>query len=195
MQYPLNFTFKILALAPQLIITDADGKSIMYIKQKLFKLKEAVNVFTDKTQSQLLYTIKADRVLDFNAKYHFNDAQGNNVGAVGRQGMRSLWRAHYDIYDTNDTQALTIKEEEPWKRLLEGLLASIPIIGFLIILLINPAYIVSRADGTPIFKITKKPAFFEGKFELTQLAETTGEEERQSMLALIMMVLLERRRG
>ena len=69
MNYPLTMSFKILAVAPQIFIKDATGQEVMYVKQKLFKLKEAIQVFSDQSQSQLLYTINADRVLDFSARH------------------------------------------------------------------------------------------------------------------------------
>lgn len=194
MQYPVNFSFKIMAIAPQIMVTDASGAMRYYVKQKLFKLKEAVNVFRDKSQSEQLFSIQADRILDFNAKYQITGVDGAEVGSLRRQGMKSIWRAQYDIYD-GDTHALSIREESPWKRVFEALLSDIPIIGFIAVLLLNPAYIVSRTDGTQLFKLTKKPAFFEGKFELTQLGQSTDDEERKSLLSLMMMMLLERSRG
>ena len=39
MNYPLHLSFKILALARQLSMTDASGNRIFYVKQKVFKLK------------------------------------------------------------------------------------------------------------------------------------------------------------
>jgi uncharacterized protein YxjI len=54
-----------MALAPQLSVTDASGQQVLYVKQKLFKLKEAVNVFADAAQTRQLYTINADRILTF----------------------------------------------------------------------------------------------------------------------------------
>lgn len=194
MQYPVNFTFKIMAIAPQIMVTDASGTMRYYVKQKLFKLKEAVNVFRDKSQSEKLFSIQADRILDFNAKYQITGTDGAEVGSLRRQGMKSIWRTHYDIYD-GETHALTIREENPWKRVLEAVHSDIPVIGFIAVLLLNPAYIISRTDGTKLFKLTKKPAFFEGKFELTQLGQSTDDEERKSLLSLMMMMLLERSRG
>ena len=99
MHYPLTLTFKTIALAPQISVADADGNLIFYVKQKLFKLKEAVNVFSDKEQTRLLFTIKADRVIDFSAQYHFRDAAETDLGSVKKRGMKSLWKAHYDIFD------------------------------------------------------------------------------------------------
>ena len=48
MNYPLHLSFKILALARQLRLTDASGNRIFHVKQKVFKLKEAVTVFVDR---------------------------------------------------------------------------------------------------------------------------------------------------
>ena len=68
MHYPLNLSFKIMAFAPQISITDGSGQMIFYVKQKLFKLKESVTVFADAAQTQPLYHINADRMLDFGAR-------------------------------------------------------------------------------------------------------------------------------
>ena len=73
--------------------TDAAGNSVFYVKQKLFKLKENIQVFRDESQSQLLFTIQADRIIDWSAKYHIRDTAGNELGAVRRHGMKSMWRA------------------------------------------------------------------------------------------------------
>ena len=65
MNYPLKLSFKLLAIASQIYIRDANGQLLGYVKQKLLKLKEDINVFADEQQTQHLYNIKADRVLDF----------------------------------------------------------------------------------------------------------------------------------
>ena len=70
MQFPLSLSFKILALAPQVYVRDASGVVQMYVRQKLMKLKEAVTVFADESQTTPLYTINADRVIDWSARYN-----------------------------------------------------------------------------------------------------------------------------
>ena len=194
MNYPLNFTFKLIALAPQLTVVDSSGQMLMYVKQKLFKLKEAVNVFADQTQSSVLYTIGADRVIDFSARYHFADAAGNALGSIKRQGMKSLFKAHYDIYDGEEV-ALTVQEDNPWVKFLDALFQNIPLIGILAGYLLNPKYNICRNDGTRIAQLIKRPAMFEGKFELVKEAEFDEGEERRMLLGLLMMTLLERSRG
>ncbi len=69
MNYPIELSFKLLALASQIYIRDGGGNLIGYCKQKMFKLKEDINIFADEGQTHLLYNIKADRVIDFSAKY------------------------------------------------------------------------------------------------------------------------------
>ena len=50
MNYPIELTFKLLALASQIYIRDANGNLMGYVKQKMFKLKEDINIFADENQ-------------------------------------------------------------------------------------------------------------------------------------------------
>ena len=194
MQYPIELTFKLMTFGQRVTVTDASGNVLMFIKQKMFKLKEKVNIYSDASQSNLIFNIASDRVIDFSANYHFTDAQGNDWGAVRRKGMRSLWSAHYEIMQ-NGAVDMTISEESPMKKVLESLLGEIPIIGLVAAYLLNPSYIIKRPDGTPLLRLTKRPAVFEGKFVLDKLGEMPEDDELRSLLAMIMLVLLERGRG
>ena len=102
MIYPLSLSFKIVALAPQIFVRDANGQSICYVKQKLFKLKEAVKVYGDESKSQILCEMNADRIIDWSATYRFSDADGEIFGSVRRKGTRSFWKAHYEIFDEDE---------------------------------------------------------------------------------------------
>ena len=50
MNYPLLLSFKIVAFAPQLKVTDVNGALVCFVRQKMFKLKEAVDICTRKPQ-------------------------------------------------------------------------------------------------------------------------------------------------
>jgi uncharacterized protein YxjI len=195
MNYPVTFTFKILALASQIYVRDASGSQIGYVKQKLLKLKEDINVFRDDSQSSVLFNIKADRVIDFSARYNFTDSAGRGLGAIKRQGMRSIWRANYEIEDASGRHSMTIREENGWVKVLDGLIGEIPIIGMFTGYLLNPSYILTRTDGTELARLAKTPAFFEGKFQLDRLGSCQPDEETLIVLAFLTMTLLERARG
>ena len=194
LQYPIELRFKLLTFGQRITATDASGKMLMFIKQKMFKLKEKVEIYNDDSQSNLMFTIQADRIIDFSANYHFTDAVGNQWGSVGRKGMRSLWSAHYDVIQDGQVD-MTINEESPLKKLLESILGEIPLVGFIAVLLLNPSYIVKRPDGTPLLRMVKQPAFFEGRFTIERLGDMPEDDELRSLMSLIMLVLLERRRG
>lgn len=195
MNFPLQLSFKLLAIASQIYVRDSNGQLIGYVKQKLFKFKEAINVFADEGQTQLLFTIKADRVLDFSAKYNFTSASGQLVGSIKRRGMRSILKAHYEIYDENDQQVYEIHEENAWIKVVDSLLGELPLIGMFTGYFFNPAYIVSRMDGTQAARLAKQPAFFEGIFQLDPLSQISPEEESRVLLSVLTMTLLERARG
>jgi uncharacterized protein YxjI len=194
LNYPLTLSFKIIAVAPQISIIDANGNLVAYIKQKLFKLKEAVTVFEDEQQSRPVFNLKADRVIDFSARYHFTDQQGLTVGSVKRQGMRSLWKAQYDIYE-GESVTMRIREENGWVKVLDSLFGELPIVGMFSGYLFHPAYLVSYLDERVVLRMEKQPAFFEGKFQIERRGELSVEDEKRAILSLIMMVLLERSRG
>ena len=61
MKYPLTLKCKIIAISPQIYVTDSDENPVLYVKQKLLKLKEHVELFTDKTKDCLLYTSPSPR--------------------------------------------------------------------------------------------------------------------------------------
>jgi uncharacterized protein YxjI len=193
--YPLDLLFKF-SIVPQISVTDSTGQQVAYVKQKLFKLKEAISIFSDESQTNILFKIEADRVIDFSAKYNFYDSAGENFGAVKRQGLKSILKAHYDIFDgVNELPTLDIQEENSLVRLADGCLNQIPIVGLFMGYFLNPTYIVTRPDGTPVMRMLKMPAFMEGKFQLQKLADMDKAEEDRVLLSVVMMTLLERTRG
>lgn len=195
MTYPLKLSFKLLALASQIYIRDSQGNLLGYVKQKLLKLKEDINVFADEQQTSLLFNIKADRVIDFSARYNFTDAQGRQIGAIKRKGMRSIFKANYEIFDGQGTLAMLIHEENGWIKVADSLIGELPLIGMFTGYFFNPSYVVERTSGSPVARLKKQPAFFEGIFELENLAQISEEEETRILLSVLTMTLLERSRG
>lgn len=195
MQYPLEVTLKIWTLAPKIAVTDAEGNLVFFVKQKLFKLREAIGVFADEAQTQKLYDLKADRIIDFSARYNFIDSNGISLGAVKQKGLRSLWRAHYDIFDNETSSTLHIQEENPWVKVIDSLFAEIPILGTLSGYVFNPKYLVKRNDGTVVMRLEKRPSWLSRKFTIKPVDQLSSREETQALLSLLMMVLLERSRG
>jgi uncharacterized protein YxjI len=192
MEYPLNLSFKIMALATQISVKDANGAEVCYVKQKMFKLKEKVTVFTDSTQSQTLCEIGANKILDFSAAYTFTGQDGQPFGNVKRQGMRSLFKSHYDVA-AGDQAAYTVTEGNPMAKVFDSILGEIPVIGLLTGYMFHPRFDVTDLEGNVCYQMTKQPAFLEGKFILEETI--SRDDDFLVLIALLMIVLLERRKG
>lgn len=195
MDYPLTLTFKLVALHPQVAVTDASGALVLYVKQKAFRLREDVAVFADREQRLPLYRLQADRVIDLRAAYHITDAQGAPFGAVRAEGLRSLWRSRYTVLDTQGAPTLHIREDNPWVKVVDAFLGDIPVLGLLSGYLFHPSYTVTEEDGTPKLRLVKQPSLLERVFRLERLAGLSAEDEARAVLSLLMMLMLERQRG
>ncbi|HEY4575586.1 MAG TPA: hypothetical protein VIJ26_16535 [Thermoanaerobaculia bacterium] len=195
LQYPLTLNFKIAALAPQISVADGTGREILYVRQKLLKLRDKIKVFSDSSQSQELYEVNADRVIDFSALFTFTDSQGRVVGSVQRQGMRSFWRATYAIQSPAGS-LYTLVEEQPWLKVINDFVEEVPFIGMFTSLIFSPTYGLQRTStGQTELRITKQRKMLSRTFTVENLAGTLPEhEEVATVLGIMIMVLHERRR-
>jgi hypothetical protein len=190
LSYPLDLSFKIVTIGTRIRIKDATGRQVAYVRKKKFKLKEDVRVYVDEEQSRLLLRMKADRMIDFSARYAVSGPDGHPVGAVGRRGMRSLWSSAYVLADAYDTEAGSIREENPWTKVLDSVMESLPLGG----LFFNPAYL-AELYGREVLRIQKQPSVLESSFRIEKLADFSEDEEDLLLAGIVMMVLLERDRG
>lgn len=194
-QFPLEFNFKISTISNDFVAKDASGNTIAYVRQKMFKFIEEIVVFNDESRAQTLCTIKANKWIDFSASYIFHNPSGMEIGRVARKGWASLWKARYEIFDQNQNQELMIQEENGWIKVFDSFIGQIPIVGMFTGFFLNPTYKIIRTDGTLVARLKKESSFFGNKFSVAKLSDfKTGEEER-TVLGLMMMILLERRRG
>lgn len=193
--YPLNLKFKIGTLANDFVIADTNQKTFAYVRQKMFKFIDEIQVFTNESKSELQYTIKANKWIDFSASYVFSDKDGVKVGRVARKGMASLWKARYEVFDADDNYMFLIQEDNGWTKVFDAILGEIPILGLLTGYLFNPAYSLKREDGTVVLKLKKEPSMFGRHFSVSKASEIGGKEEKTAILSLKMMILMERRRG
>jgi hypothetical protein len=194
LSYPLDLSFNIVTIGTRIKIKDATGRQVAYVRKQKFKLKEDVGVYTDEGQSRLLFRMKADRMLDFSARYAISGPDGHPIGAVGRRGMKSLWSSAYVLDDAYGTEAGSIREENPWTKVLDGVMESLPLGDALGGLFFNPAYL-AKLYGKDVLRIQKQPSVLESSFRIGKLADLSDDEEDLLLAGIIMMVLLERDRG
>lgn len=196
LQFPLDLTFKIGTLSNDFVLKDANESTVAYVRQKMLKLVEEIQVYSNESRSEQIYTIRANKWLDFSASYAFTDKNGLEIGRIARKGWASLWKANYDIFDASQQNQLSVREENPWAKVFDTLLYEVPIVNLLTGYFFHPSYAVTRADGTKIVRLRKVQSFWGRRFVIEKLDNIDKkEEEERILLGLMMLILLERQRG
>ena len=196
MNYPLTLSFKFWTLGQQIRVLDAAGALICQVKQKAFRLKEDVVIFADEAQTQQIFRIRADRMLDITSTvYRITTPDERTIGAIKREGLKSLWKATYQLLDAAGTQVGTIREENPWIKVADALVSELPIVGIVAQRFINPAFLVEMPTGQVRLRAQKVPSFLERRFEIRQLGPMDPQTENLMIPAVMMMILMERARG
>lgn len=102
--------FKILGAAFH--IYDAEGNVAGYCKQKAFKLKEDIRIYTDESCSQELLVLSARSIIDFGATYDVRLPSGEVLGSLRRKGLKSTFlRDEWMIFDESDQQVALLREK------------------------------------------------------------------------------------
>jgi uncharacterized protein YxjI len=195
LSFPIKFVFHISTFSNDFTATDATGKTIAFVKQKLFKLKEDVSVFQNESKSKLLFKINADKWIDFSTAYEFTNSEGIALGKIARKGWASIWKAKYELIDQHQKLQYHIREENAWIKVMDGVLGQIPILNFFTGYVFNPSYLITNLDNKKVARLKKEASFFGRKFEVTKLNDMDQDDEQRIILGFMMMILLERRRG
>lgn len=193
--YPLQLQFHIATLSNDFSITDANGKNIAYVRQKMLRLREKVEVFEDTGMSNKLYNIQTNQWLDFSTTYEFTNQERKSIGKVARKGWASLWRARYHIFNKEGRDTYMIREENGWVKVMDSFFGEIPVLGIFTGYFFNPSYAITDNEGKIIAQLKKQPSFWGRKFSLEKFEDLSLEDEESILLSCMMMLLLERRRG
>ncbi len=85
---------------------------VFFSKQKRFKLKEDIRLYSDESATEEVLTIHARSWLDFAAAYDVYDPQaGEKVGGLKRKGFKSMIRDEWIFMDADDNDIGLIQED------------------------------------------------------------------------------------
>ena len=99
-------------LGPKFHIYDEEENLVCFVKQKAFKLKEDIRVYTDESMSSELLLIKARQIIDFGAAYDVVESRtSQKVGALKRRGWKSVFQDEWILMDSTDNEIGRIKED------------------------------------------------------------------------------------
>lgn len=114
---------QVLALTGKLRFYDPYGNLVMFVEQKMFRLREDIRVYADETKSQEILLIKARNILDWAAAYDVLDPHsGEKAGTLRRKGWKSLVRDEWQILDAHDQPIGVLFEDSMGLALLRRFL-------------------------------------------------------------------------
>ncbi len=114
---------QVLALTGKVRIYDPSDRLVLYVEQKMFRLREDIRVYADEDKSQEILLIKARQILDFSAAYDVMDAlSGQKIGVWRRQGMASWLRDTWELLDATDQPLGRLVEDTLGRALLRRFL-------------------------------------------------------------------------
>ena len=159
-------------------IYNPNGGLEFYVNQKGFKLKEDIRVFTGEDMTQELLSISARNILDISATYDvYETATGSKIGALRRQGLKSIFKDEWLILDCNDNEVGNIKEDSMALALIRRFLISI-----------IPQTFIGTMQQKKVFEFRQQFNIFVQKIELDFSSDTENILDRR--LAIATAVLL-----
>ena len=194
LRYPVTATFSLFSIGQTVRVTDAGGTLILYVKQKAFRLKADVVVYADEAQAQAVYRIRGDRMMG-SVKFAVGTADGRPLGSLQRQWGSFLWRARYRLFDRNDVEIGSIRQQNPWIRVIHAFAEEIPFVGPIVGMFVNPKYSVDVPEGTTVMRLVKKTSLVSRTFVIESVAPLRREVEEVVLPAVLTFALMERARA
>jgi len=111
----------------ELRIFDENQNAILFfVKQKAFKLKEDISIFSDESKTKELLKIRTESIVDFSGTYDvFDSATNEKVGSLRRKGFKSILKDEWDVLDASGNVIALVAEDSIFKALLRRFLTNL----------------------------------------------------------------------
>ncbi|MEQ8850292.1 MAG: hypothetical protein RIB32_00755 [Phycisphaerales bacterium] len=168
-------------------VYNADGSLAGYCKQKAFKLREDIRIFTDESCSTELLVLRTQQIIDFGATYEVTLPTGEKVGSLRRKGMKSSFvRDEWLVFDDEGAEIGSIREMGSFapiaRRYIDNAAAFFP-----------QRFEVLRSDGVPVARIRQHFNWFVYRLGLAVLADDEQFDELLLLGATCLIAAIEGR--
>ncbi|MFK7882857.1 MAG: hypothetical protein AB8F26_01580 [Phycisphaerales bacterium] len=92
-------------------VYDNDKQVVAFCKQKAFKLREDIRLYTNESMNEELYALRTQQIIDFGATYNIVLPTGETLGSFRRKGLKSSFvRDEWTVFNTDGTEIATLRE-------------------------------------------------------------------------------------
>lgn len=129
-------------------VYDEHNQVIGYCKQKAFKLKEDIRLFTGEDMKDELIVLKARKIIDFGVTFDIAMPNGTILGSIRRKGLKSSFvRDEWLMYDTENNHIATVREKNTTAAMVRRY------IDYAALLMPQKYVIIRTSDNTPIVEL------------------------------------------
>ncbi len=167
-------------------IEDHQGSILGFSKQKMFKLKEDIRIYTDEKMTRELFQIKQQEILDIWGTFVVIDTASNQIlGYIKRKALMSTFAwDEWDVFDAYNNLIGGIHEEQG-----RGLARKFIPGGALI-----PEKMTLKLQGQPVAEINQQFKIIGDIWELNCVNMPQTFDRRVLLAGLILMAMIERDR-
>ena len=176
---------KTLTVGNKYWLEDQNGNILGFCKQKLFKLKEDIRIYTDEAESQELFQIKQQQIMDAWGKFNIIDrATNQSLGYIKRNIISAFVKDTWEIYTMSDQMVGMIEEKSTGQALARKFLPG----GGLI-----PEKMHVVIDGQAIADINQDFKIIGDIWELHCQQVPSNFDRRVLLGCILLMGMIERR--
>lgn len=166
-----------------------DGQVLLYSKQKAFKLREDIRLYSGEDMQHEILAIRTTAIIDWSAAYDVVDtASGAKLGTLRRKGWTSLVKDEWQVLDAYGRVIGTIKEDSTWLAIVRRLVDWASFIA--------PQAFHCDINGIPVCTYQQNRNPFVRKLEVT-FTPNTGSllDRRLGLAAGILLAAIEGRQS
>jgi uncharacterized protein YxjI len=114
---------QVFALTGKLRFYNPQEQLVVFVEQKMFRLREDIRLYADEAKSQEILLIQARNIIDFNAAYDVVDPiETRKIGTLRRKGWRSMVRDEWEVLDATDQVVGMLFEDSVGQAMLRRFL-------------------------------------------------------------------------
>ncbi len=177
---------KVLTVGNKYWIEDYNGNLLGFCKQKLFKLKEDIRIYTDESLSQELFCIKQKQILDAFGDFAVVDSNSGMVlGSIKREWLSSAFaKDSWQVFNAQNQLIGKIEETSTGQALARKYMPG----GGLI-----PEKMTLELNGISVAEINQSFKIIGDIWELAGKQIPPNFDRRVLLATILLMGLIERR--
>ena len=106
-----------------------EGELLVFVEQKRMKLREQIDFFADREKTTLLFSVKAENILDPRGRYQVLEPNGYVIARFKKNFAQSLLRSSWQLQDAEGNETGVAKERNLFAALFRRFATLVPYIG------------------------------------------------------------------